>query len=252
MSNVLKMAKIQSIQQLHALGWSQRRIAVELQIDRGTVAQHVQPPPPGSKNRPLRPPARSGSKAANFLCPAGSQRSLATDGSNRRRLSPASSNAAIPPTGLPAGKDRVPRLNLHRSAWPAQPVRTAARVNLGKLGQAAYRRSGSGKTSRAVTASAAGSTRTSGSCVKLGSATTAALPPDGVRTWRRGPSRFRHRCPDRSPLTASGARPTCFASCSVTDTQGLQRGDVHPHDRRLLSLPGKRLQPTSAASPRRW
>ena len=37
MANVLTMAKIQSIQQLHAAGWSQRRIAEELDIDRGTV-----------------------------------------------------------------------------------------------------------------------------------------------------------------------------------------------------------------------
>ena len=36
MANVLKMAKIQSIQQLHAAGWSLRRIARELEIDRGT------------------------------------------------------------------------------------------------------------------------------------------------------------------------------------------------------------------------
>ncbi len=39
MANVLTMAKIQSIQQLHAAtGWSQRRIADELDIDRGTVS----------------------------------------------------------------------------------------------------------------------------------------------------------------------------------------------------------------------
>ena len=42
MSNVLKMAKSQSIQQLRTAGWSQRRIASELEIDRGTVARHLQ------------------------------------------------------------------------------------------------------------------------------------------------------------------------------------------------------------------
>ncbi|MBC7854960.1 MAG: IS21 family transposase [Pirellulaceae bacterium] len=59
MSNVLKMAKSQSIQQLHTAGWSQRRIASELEIDRGTVARYLQTaqaapnpaiPPPGSES----------------------------------------------------------------------------------------------------------------------------------------------------------------------------------------------------------
>lgn len=42
MANVLKMAKVHSIQTLHARGWSQRRIARELGIHRGTVARYVQ------------------------------------------------------------------------------------------------------------------------------------------------------------------------------------------------------------------
>ena len=46
MANVLKVAKIQSIQQLHAAGWSQRRSASELEIDRGTVARYLRPPQP--------------------------------------------------------------------------------------------------------------------------------------------------------------------------------------------------------------
>ena len=57
MANVLTMAKIQSIQQLHALGWSQRRIAVELGIDRGTVARYLQSSPPDPK--PAIPPSGS-------------------------------------------------------------------------------------------------------------------------------------------------------------------------------------------------
>lgn len=39
MANQLKMAIIQSIQQLHSLGWSQRRIAGELHVDRETVSR---------------------------------------------------------------------------------------------------------------------------------------------------------------------------------------------------------------------
>jgi len=45
MANVLKMAIVQSIQQLQAAGWSQRRIARKLEIDRGTVARYLRPPP---------------------------------------------------------------------------------------------------------------------------------------------------------------------------------------------------------------
>lgn len=41
MANHLKVAKVLSIQALHARGWSQRRIARELGIDRGTVARHL-------------------------------------------------------------------------------------------------------------------------------------------------------------------------------------------------------------------
>jgi hypothetical protein len=42
MANRLKMAKVHSIQVLHARGWSQRRIARELGIHRETVARYVQ------------------------------------------------------------------------------------------------------------------------------------------------------------------------------------------------------------------
>ena len=37
MANVLKMALIESILSLHALRWSQRRIARELEVDRETL-----------------------------------------------------------------------------------------------------------------------------------------------------------------------------------------------------------------------
>ena len=42
MANQLKVAKVLSIQALHAQGWSQRRIARELGINRETVARHLQ------------------------------------------------------------------------------------------------------------------------------------------------------------------------------------------------------------------
>lgn len=65
MSNVLKMAIIQSIQALHAAGWSRRRIARELGIDRGTVAKHLQPPSPDPKPA-IVPTGSERSKPATF------------------------------------------------------------------------------------------------------------------------------------------------------------------------------------------
>jgi transposase len=41
MANVLKMAKVHSIQTLHARGWSQRRIARVLGVHRETIARYL-------------------------------------------------------------------------------------------------------------------------------------------------------------------------------------------------------------------
>ena len=60
MANQLKMAKVHSIQTLHSRGWSQRRIARELGVQRETVARYVrwvQTVDP--QNRP-NPPTGSG------------------------------------------------------------------------------------------------------------------------------------------------------------------------------------------------
>ena len=57
MSNLLKVAMIETILSLRQRGWSQRRIARELGIDRGTVARHLRPPaPPKPANAPLGSP----------------------------------------------------------------------------------------------------------------------------------------------------------------------------------------------------
>ena len=97
MSNVLTMAKILSIQQLHALGWTQRRIAVELNVDRATVAKYLQSAP--SDPKPANVPAGSaGSKPATFSCPP-APASGTTDGDDVVECA-AGSSVAIPPTGL--------------------------------------------------------------------------------------------------------------------------------------------------------
>jgi transposase len=64
MANRLKMAKIHSIQTLRAQGWSQRRIARALDVDRETVARYIrvaegpqnQPNPPTGSEGPRDPP----------------------------------------------------------------------------------------------------------------------------------------------------------------------------------------------------
>ena len=124
MANVLTMAKIQSIQQLHAAGWSQRRIAHELDIDRGTVARYLQSSPPDPK--PAIPPAGSDeSNAATFLLlPAPVfGRTSGSDGAGCA----AGSNAANPPTGFPEGNS-ARRLELQRfhAAGQASASRSAS------------------------------------------------------------------------------------------------------------------------------
>jgi len=54
MVNQLKVAKVLSIQALHAQGWSQRRIARELGIHRETVARHL-----GQASKPAKAPIGS-------------------------------------------------------------------------------------------------------------------------------------------------------------------------------------------------
>src|SRR5580704_14149669 len=49
MPNLLKAAMLDTIQSLHQRGWSRRRIARELGIDRETVARHLGQVQAGSK-----------------------------------------------------------------------------------------------------------------------------------------------------------------------------------------------------------
>jgi len=70
MSNHLKMATSQAIQQLQSLGWSQRRIARELGIDRETVKRHLnllQNATGGGSKPATAPTGSEGSKPATFV-----------------------------------------------------------------------------------------------------------------------------------------------------------------------------------------
>lgn len=87
MANRLKVAKMLSIQALHAQGWSQRRIARELGIDRQTVARHLQEAakpanaPTGSADpKPAKAPTGSEASAGDpkpAKAPTGSRSSCA-------------------------------------------------------------------------------------------------------------------------------------------------------------------------------
>jgi transposase len=95
MANQLKMALIDSIFTLHRRGWSQRRIARELGIDRETVAHHLKQGPVGSKpaNAPIGSELESAnSKPAN--APIGSE------------LESANSKPANAPTGSEPSAER--------------------------------------------------------------------------------------------------------------------------------------------------
>jgi transposase len=93
------MAIAQAILHLRSLRWSQRRIAVELKIDRGTVQRHLLRQRQQA-NAAIPPTGSEPSNAATFPgLPAAD-----CETSDRAACSdpPAGSNAAIPPTGLPA------------------------------------------------------------------------------------------------------------------------------------------------------
>jgi transposase len=96
MANRLNMAKIQAIEQLQALKWSQRKIARELGIDRGAVARHLR----GLESDPkaaIPPTGSSDPKAATFP-PSPGAFSIQADQADCA-ASDADPKAAIPPTG---------------------------------------------------------------------------------------------------------------------------------------------------------
>jgi transposase len=96
MANQLKMAIVQAIERLRTLRWSQRRIARELGIDRGTVSRYLQALERDSKPANL-PTGSPGSNAATFSGPPASGLHLAdVDGSAERA---GNSKPAIPPAG---------------------------------------------------------------------------------------------------------------------------------------------------------
>jgi hypothetical protein len=71
MANLLNVAIVESILSLHALGWSRRRIARELGLDRETVGKYVSERLCGAKPANL-PTGSEGSKTSHFAGRPGS------------------------------------------------------------------------------------------------------------------------------------------------------------------------------------
>ena len=102
MANQLKMARIQAIQQLQALRWSQRRIARELGIDRATVRKYCSCGLDGA-NPAIPPPGSDGPKPATFAGSPGSE--PCGGGAAGSAECAAALNPAIPPSGSAAVVD---------------------------------------------------------------------------------------------------------------------------------------------------
>ena len=105
MANQLKVAKVLSIQALHAQGWSQRRIARELGIHRDTVARYL-----GETSKPAKAPTGSiegGEDSKPAKAPPGSGDGLEL------------SKPAKAPTGSDPVSEQEPSED-----WPRQTERT--------------------------------------------------------------------------------------------------------------------------------
>ena len=168
MSNLLKMAKVQSIRSLHAQGWPARRIARELGVDRETVRKYVLQPSCEPKPANL-PTGSADSKPANLpTLPA---------------------LASKPAGNLPTGSSRP-----HGPPSQAEPYREAILVGVA-AGLSATRihqdLTGDGAT--------VGYDSVRRFIRRLGRTRDLAVPADGMRCRRRSASRLRHRCADRRP-----------------------------------------------------
>src|SRR5262249_56824963 len=84
MANLLKMAISETIRTLHRRGWSQRRIAAQLGVDRETVARHLRLPEPGPKPANAPPGSdQSGDAPDPGIAPTGPGAALPPRGSRR-------------------------------------------------------------------------------------------------------------------------------------------------------------------------
>ena len=126
--NVLKVNLQQSIQVLHARGWSRRRIARELGIHRKTVGSYVAPPSPAiatagaAESEPAKVAiSTAGSEGSPDPEPAISTTGLAAT---------AEAKAAIATAGSPSG-----RVSLCREYWPTITAAVTAGLSATRIHQ---------------------------------------------------------------------------------------------------------------------
>ena len=119
MANRLKMARVQSILSLHAQGWSQRRIARELGIDRETVSRYVR-----AGQRPAARRELDGRRFKTRQCRRLPGPGLPADSK------PA--NAPIPGPGIVRWSSRPWRRSSSSGAGRQKRLRAVARVHFGQ------------------------------------------------------------------------------------------------------------------------
>lgn len=129
MSNLLKVAMIDLIRSLHRQGMSQRQIAIELGINRETVARHLRKAREGSKPA-IAPPGSAASDAESkpAIAPSGS---LAPDAGPKPAIAP--SGSAPRERGL----DRVCHRGRQSECEPWREIITA-KCDLGLSAQRIY------------------------------------------------------------------------------------------------------------------
>jgi transposase len=118
MANLLKMAISETIRTLHRRGWSQRRIAAELGINRETVARHLRPadPPPKPAHAPPGSEADPGApKPAN-----------APPGSEVDRTAPGPAHA---PLGSEPDQGAAPLVVVTPDSTPDPPLHGSGRAS---------------------------------------------------------------------------------------------------------------------------
>jgi transposase len=135
MANHLTMALIDSILTLHQRGWSQRRIARELGIDRETVARYLKPPPP--PNPAIAPPGSPDATAPPTPADAPPGSPTAADPTPSPRESPL---AAPPPDAAGADQAAPPERRGPGRVSDCQPYRAVivAWLDQGLSGQRIY------------------------------------------------------------------------------------------------------------------
>ena len=222
MSNRLKVGWVHTIETMLGRGWSHRRIARALGIDRGTVARYAQSEGPGKCSR--APPGLEGGAA-------GESAACSDPKCSQGALGSATPDWGVEPTAVTAAE----------STGSAQPMRALPCRHCRQTGAGPFRQAASTRTSSESTASPASTTACGASCgvwAKAGrcrsvawSAPADEAQVDSAKARPRGPTRRQEEAATPVPRGAE------------LFTQGLQRGRLAAGRRDLSSHAGERIPP---------